>query len=116
MQINNVVNLQNIQHQQNFKGSSANSSPFSDFPNYHPIPLNTSQAYASPQITEGYREIETFDVPYIGKGKLYELSNGHRVVIIPKPSKTYISTIVGAGILDEPAEKKDIAHLTEQLL
>lgn len=116
MQINNVVNLQNIPRQQNFKGSSANSSSVSISPNYQSIPLETSKAYASPQITRSYREIETFDVPYIGQGKLYELSNGHKVVIIPKSSKTYISTIVGAGTSDEPSKKKDIAHLTEHLL
>lgn len=116
MQINNVVNLQNIPRQQNFKGSSANSSPFSDFPSYQPIPLNVSKAYASPQITEGYKELETFDVPYIGKGKLYELSNGHKIIVVPKPSKTYISTIVGTGFSDEPADKKDIAHLTEHIV
>lgn len=116
MQINNVVNLQNIPYRQNFKGSSASSSPISNIPSYQPIPLETSKAYASPQIAEGYREIQTFDVPYIGKGKLYELTNGHKVVIIPKSSKTYISTIVGAGTSDEPSKKKDIAHLTEHLL
>lgn len=116
MQIKNVVNSQIIQRQQNFKGSSANSSPFLEHPEYKPIPLDTSQAYASPQITQGYRELETFDVPYVGKGKLYELSNGHKIIIVPKPSKTYISTIVGAGFSDEPADKKDIAHLTEHIL
>lgn len=116
MQINSVVNLQNIQRQQNFKGSSANSSPFTKFSNYQPVPLDAAKAYAAPQITEGYREINTFDVPYVGKGKLYELANGHKVIIVPKASKTYISTIISAGLLDEPADKKDIAHLTEHLL
>ncbi len=116
MQINSVVNLQNIPRQQNFKGSSATFGYVSDSLNYQQVPLETSKAYALPQITEGYREIETFDVPYIGKGKLYELTNGHKVILIPKASKTYISTIVGAGYSDEPADKKNIAHLTEHLL
>jgi len=116
MQINNVGNIQIIQKQQNFKGSSANSSTFSSFPSYQQIPLETSKAYVSPQIKEGYKEIETFDIPYIGKGKLYELANGHKVIIVPKASKTYISTIVGVGFSDEPADKKDMAHLSEHLL
>ena len=77
MNIRSVVNAQFVQKQQNFKGSSANSSPFTDFPSYQSIPLDASKAYASSQITEGYREIETFDVPYVGQGKLYELKNGH---------------------------------------
>ncbi len=108
MQINNVVNLQNIQRQQNFKGSPANSSVENNSPNYQTAPLNVSKAYAAPQITEGYKEIQTFDIPYIGKGKLYELANGHKVILVPKASKTYITTIVGAGTSDETANKKDI--------
>jgi predicted Zn-dependent peptidase len=111
MQINNVVNLQNIQRQQNFKGSSANSSPFSDFPSYQPIPLEISKAYASPQITEGYREIETFDVPYVGKGKLYELSNGHKVAIIPKKGSFVINSFVKAGHEQEPITGHFLEHL-----
>lgn len=118
MPINSVNSFQIIQKQQNSKGSSANSGPFETgiSADYQPIPLDTSHAYAAPQITQGYREIETFNVPYIGKGKLYELANGHKVIIVPKPSKTHISTIVGVGFSDEPASKKDIAHLTEHLL
>lgn len=116
MQINSVVNSQIIQRQQNFKGSSANSSPFLEHTEYKPIPLEAAKAYASPQIMEGYKELETFDVPYVGKGKLYELANGHKIIVVPKASKTYISTFVGVGFSDEPADKKDIAHLTEHLL
>lgn len=116
MQINSVINSQIIQHQQNFKGSSANSNALSSFPSHQPVPLETSKAYVSPQITQPYKELETFDVPYIGKGKLYELANGHKIILVPKASKTYISTIVGAGFSDESAEKKDIAHLSEHLL
>lgn len=116
MQINSVVNSQIIQRQQNFKGSPVNSSSFLTPTSYQPIPLEASKAYVSPQISKGYTEIETFDIPYIGKGKLYELSNGHRIILVPKASKTYISTIVGVGSSDEPADKKDIAHLTEHLL
>lgn len=116
MQINSVVNSQIIKRQQNFKGSPANSSVVPNSPNYQTIPLETSKAYVSPQISKGYTEIETFDIPYIGKGKLYELSNGHKIILIPKASKTYISTIVGVGFSDEPTDKKDIAHLTEHLL
>ena len=116
MQINSVGNLQIVQKKQDFKGSSANSSSFFDFPSYQPIPLEASKAYASPQIMQPYKELEAFDIPYIGKGKLYELANGHKIILVPKASKTYISTIVGAGTSDEPAEKKDIAHLTEHLL
>lgn len=118
MQIKSVgkVSSQHIQKQQNFKGNSANSGSFSNFIDYQSNPLNMSKAYTSPQVTNGYREIGTFDVPYIGKGKLYELANGHKVIIVPKASKTHISTIVGVGFSDESVDKKEIAHLTEHLL
>lgn len=112
MQINSVVNPQIMQKKQNFKGSSANSSPFSNFPSYQPIPLETSKAYASPQIIQGYREIETFDVPYVGKGKLYELTNGHKVAIVPKPGPFMINTCVKAGQDKDPV----ISHFVEHLV
>lgn len=111
MQINSIVNSQNIQRKQNFKGSSANSSPFSDFPSYHPIPLETSKAYVSSQITEGYKELETFDVPYVGKGKLYELANGHKLAVIPKKGPFVINTFVKAGNNQEPITGHFLEHL-----
>lgn len=112
MNIRSVVNAQFVQNQQNFKGNSVNSSPFSTFPNYQPIPLDTSKAYASPQINQGYKELETFDVPYVGKGKLYELANGHRIAIVPKPGPFIINTCVKAGQDDEPV----ISHFVEHLV
>lgn len=111
MQINSVVNPQIIQYKQNFKGSSANSSPFSTFLKYQPIPLNVSEAYVSPQISQGYREIKTFDVPYVGQGKLYELSNGHRVAIVKKTGPTTINTFVNVGWKDSPITSHLLEHL-----
>lgn len=116
MQVNSVANSQFVLKKQNFKGGSADSVLVSTPQNYQPIPLEAAKAYASPQITEGYRELETFDIPYIGQGTLYELANGHKVILVPKASKTYISTIVGVGYSDEPADRKNLSHLTEHLL
>lgn len=112
MQINNVISSQIIQKKQNFKGSSVSSSPFLNFPNYKQVSLNVSEAYASPQITQSYKEIETFDVPYVGQGKLYELANGHKVVIIKKNGPTVINTFVKAG----RNESLINSHLLEHLL
>lgn len=116
MQINSVVNSQIIQRKQNFKGSSANSSPFTDFPSYQSIPLSVSKAYASPQITEGYREIKTFNLPDIGEGKVYELSNGHKIILVPKIGQTVIHTYIGVGENNEPANLKESSHLLEHLV
>lgn len=111
MQINSVVNLQNIQRQQNFKGSSANSSPFLDFPSYPAIPLDTAKAYASPQITQGYKELETLDIQNVGKCKLYELSNGHKVAIVKKNGPTNIRTLVKRGSEDAQITSHLLEHL-----
>lgn len=116
MQINRLFDSQIIESKQDFKGNPVTSSTTPGSQNYQPIPLEASKAYVSPQITQGYREIQTFDIPYIGKGTVYELANGHKVVIVPKAGKTYISTKVGVGFTDEPADKKNIAHLTEHLV
>lgn len=113
MQVNSVVNYQIMPKQQNFKGSSANSvsSPFSSFQTYSPVPLETSKAYTSPQIKEGYREIETFDVPYVGKGHLYELANGHKLAIVQKPGPFVINTSVNAGFEDADTTSHFVEHL-----
>ena len=111
MQIKSVINSQIVQKKQNFKGSSANSSPFSSFPTYQPFPLNASKAYASPQINQGYKEIETFEVPYVGEGKLYELSNGHKIAIVKKSGPTTINTFVKAGSEDALITSHLLEHL-----
>lgn len=118
MQINRITYHQIMPSPRNFKGSSENtvSSPFSSSASYGPPSIESSKAYASPQITEGYREIETFDIPYIGKSKLYELSNGHKIILIPKMGQTLIHTYVGAGYINEPTETKETSHLLEHLL
>jgi len=116
MQINSVGNVHFATPKQNFKGSSAVSSPIQSTPSAQSVPLETSKSYASPQITQGYKELETFDVPYVGKGKLYELANGHKVVLIPKVAPTLIYTSVGVGNYNEPAATKETSHLLEHLL
>lgn len=116
MQINNVVNLQNIQRQQNFKGNSVNSGPFTDLHSYQPIPLNTSQAYAAPQMNQGYKQLQTFNLPYLGEGKLYELNNGHKIILVPKMGQTIIHTYVGVGENNEQANLKESSHLLEHLV
>ena len=112
MQINSVGNLQIVQKKQDFKGSSATSSSFSSFPSYQPIPLEASKAYASPQINQGFKEIETFDIPYVGQGKLYELANGHKLAVIPKKGTSFtINTCVKAGKEQEPVVSHFLEHL-----
>jgi predicted Zn-dependent peptidase len=111
MKINSVVNSKIIQNKQNFKGSSAISSPFYNFPSYQSIPLETYKAYASPQVKTGYKEIRTFDVPNVGKGKLYELNNGHKVAIVKNNDSISIKTFVKGGSEDAPTTSHLLEHL-----
>lgn len=62
-----------------------------------------------------YKEIQTFEVPSIGQGKMYQLKNGHKVIILPKPGTTNIITYIKVGGYDEPARLRGISHLLEHL-
>ncbi len=64
----------------------------------------------------GYREIQTFDVPFHDKGKLYKLDNGQKVVIINKPGPTTIKTFVNVGSFNEPDKIRGISHYIEHNL
>lgn len=110
MQINRVNNFKNIPTKQNFKGNSATSNAFTNFPTYQSVPLETSQAYSLSKI-EGYKQLETFNIPYVGTGVLYELSNGHRIAVIPKKGPTTINTFVKAGQEDAPITSHLLEHL-----
>jgi len=66
--------------------------------------------------TPGYREIQTFDVPFHDKGKLYKLDNGQKVVIISKPGPTTIKTFVNVGSFNEPDKIRGISHYIEHNL
>lgn len=116
MQVNRVINSQIFRQQQNFKGSSATSSPFFDSSSYPQIPIETSKAYASPQISKEYKELQTFNLPYLGEGKLYELDNGHKIILVPKMGQTIIHTYVGIGENNEQANLKESSHLLEHLV
>ena len=83
---------------------------------YPQIPLNVSKSYAIPQLYPEYKVLETFKLPNTGEGKVYQLRNGHKVIVLPKKGTTAIYTYVGAGWNNEPPNKREIAHLLEHLL
>ncbi|MDD3012679.1 MAG: pitrilysin family protein [Candidatus Gastranaerophilales bacterium] len=74
------------------------------------------KANAMAQVPVGYREVQTFDVPFLDKGKLYQLDNGQKVVIIPKQGPTTINTYVKVGSFNEPEKIKGISHYIEHNL
>lgn len=63
-----------------------------------------------------YREIQTFRIPNIGEGKIYELKNGHKVVILPKAGRTVICTQVKVGGSNTSKDKKEMSHYLEHML
>jgi zinc protease len=68
----------------------------------------------SPQKPE-YKEIENFEVPNVGAGKIFELKNGHKVIIVPKEGNTAIYTHVKVGFDNENKKNAGISHLLEHL-
>lgn len=65
--------------------------------------------------SEGYKEIATFDVPFLDKGKLYKLDNGQNVIIIPKKGPTIIKTFTKVGSFNEE-KNRGISHYIEHNL
>ncbi|MFH0702404.1 MAG: pitrilysin family protein [bacterium] len=61
----------------------------------------------------GYKELQTFKVPFYDNGKLYELNNGQKVVIIPKHGPTAIKTFVKVGSFNEPDNIRGVSHYIE---
>jgi len=111
MKVNSVVNPQIIQRQQNFKVNSAVFGPFLNPPSYQPTPFEIYKAYTSHQLIQSYKMIKTFDIPNVGQGKLYELANGHKVVIVKKNGLTVINTFVGVGNEDSTITSHLLEHL-----
>ncbi len=116
MQVNSLNNYKIKFRSQNIKEDSGNNSPVIKTAEYNTVSTEASRAYVSPQINTNYKKLETFVVPYIGKGQLYELSNGHKVILIPKAGPTVINTSIRVGNFNEPANLKQMSHLLEHLL
>jgi len=85
-------------------------------PNNSPIDVNSSmRSQTLPARSNGYREITSFNVPYVGTGKFYKLDNGQNVIIIPKKGMTTIKTYAKVGSFNE-AKNRGISHFIEHNL
>lgn len=109
--INNTYKLSNSTVKQNTFESFVHQNSL-----YPQIPLYVSKAYATPQLYPEYKVLETFKLPNTGEGKVYQLRNGHKVIVLPKKGPTVINTFVGAGWNNETPYKREVAHLLEHLL
>jgi len=65
---------------------------------------------------EGYKKIGKIETPFLKGGHVYELNNGQKVIIIPKPGPTTINTYVKVGSMNEPDEIGGISHYIEHSL
>lgn len=64
-----------------------------------------------------YYYMGDFKLPYLkSPGKLYQLSNGQKVVIIPKKGPSVIRTFVKVGSFNEPDAIRGISHYIEHNL
>lgn len=113
MQIQKIS--QNIYKMRNFKANSASSDVIAQEKTHLPVPAETAKAYATPQINP-YKELETFEIPNLGKGKMYELQNGHKIILVPKIGPTMINTYVKVGYLNEPEKMRESSHILEHIL
>ena len=126
MDINlNKIQSLNINTAASGKTDNSSVTPNSGYADYKSIYNSDSEikklniafkANALVQSPIGYREIQTFDVPFLDKGKLYQLDNGQKVVIIPKQGPTTINTYVKVGSFNEPEKIKGISHYIEHNL
>jgi len=56
------------------------------------------------------------DLPFGLKAHFYKLSNGQRVVIVPKEGKTVVKSYVNTGSMNEPDNLRGISHYIEHNL
>src|SRR5574344_243840 len=118
MQINKISSKYSVYFKQNSqtKNGQTQTQTQAELKDYQQVPIETTKAYSLTQTEPQYKEISTITLPQIGIGKIYELSNKHRIILVPKAGSTRISTNICVGVNNEPAPKKEISHLLEHLI
>lgn len=97
----------------NFKAQVPCSNTFAAFNTFLPIPLNTSKAYCAPLIKPAVQTVSEIDVPYLGKGKIFVMPNGHKLAVIKSKSPFMITTSVKTS---KESVNSAVSHITEHLL
>ncbi len=64
----------------------------------------------------GYVKTGEINLPYDLKAHCYKLSNGQRVIILPKEGSTVLKTYVNTGSMNEPDKLRGISHYIEHNL
>lgn len=63
-----------------------------------------------------YTKTGEIDLPYDLKAQCYKLSNGQKVIIVPKEGKTVVRSYVDTGSMNEPDNIRGISHYIEHNL
>ena len=98
-----------------FKGirdKASYSHPFLSFEPLMSVPIETSRVYFSPVFTHGYREIANYNTPYTKACKMYELANGHKVIVFQKNGPMVMQT----GVKTDDKVFEDYKHLIEHII
>lgn len=74
------------------------------------------RAYLAGNSLAACKQIDSFKIPYLGLGKVFELNNGHKIIFVHKGGPTVIRSYVKAGAFNEPHSIKGISHLIEHLV
>lgn len=116
MKIDSFINPKSNIYTNNFKSMSQQKEnhtlTFRAFEPFMTMPLDTAKSYFSPLITQGYREIDTYKVPDVKESKLYELSNGHKVLVFQKNGPMVINT----SVKTDDRLYNPVRHLVEHLI
>ena len=78
--------------------------------------LNNITNDSSVKVPISYVKIGEQELPYGLNAHFYKLSNGQRVVILPKEGKTVLRSYVNTGSLNEPDNIRGISHYIEHNL
>ena len=114
MQVSNNTYL-NVKPEliKNFKVQRQESNTFAAFNSFLPAPLNISKAYCSPAIKPAIQTVSEIDIPYLGKGKIFVLPNGHKLAVVKSKTPFMMTTSVKTS---KEGINEDIPHMTEHLL
>ena len=63
-----------------------------------------------------YQKLNDIMLPFDLKASVYKLSNGQRIVIVPKEGETVLKTYVNTGSMNEPDRVRGISHYIEHNL
>lgn len=89
-------------------------NPQNDKKEVNSVPNFTADYHVNTPV--GYKKIEDIKLPNNLTARYYKLSNGQKVIIIPKDGVTVIKSYVNTGSLNEPDRVRGISHYIEHNL